>query len=139
MINSWFQSTSLGILSDIGKRDSRDVVDRLTIFANCCGFPSRLDIESMRRAGYGLSTCLVALCLLNGEIFRNDETGPPSQESPDSLDVLDYTVEEFLRKFLIEFNPPGTAYRLSLIKYFRFVRVSLTQHGIRRGHHIHGT
>jgi hypothetical protein len=93
----------------------------------------------MRRAGYGLSTCLVALCLLNGEIFRNDETGPPSQESPDSLDVLDYTVEEFLRKFLIEFNPPGTAYRLSLIKYFRFVRVSLTQHGIRRGHHIHGT
>ena len=129
--SAWFQSTSLGILSDIGKRDSQDVVDRLAIFANCCGFPSRLDTESVRRAGYGLSTCLVALCLLNGEIFRNDETGPSSQESPDSLDVLDYTVEEFLRKFLFEFNPPGTAYRLSLIKCFRLVRVSLTQHGIR--------
>jgi len=126
----WFQSISRGVLSDIEKRDSQEVVDRLAIFANCCDFPSRLDIESVRRAGYGLSTCLVALCLLNGEIFRNDETGPPSQESPDSLDMLDCTVEEFLRKFLFEFNPPGAAYHLSLIKRFRFVRVSLTEHGI---------
>jgi hypothetical protein len=128
--SAWFQSTSLGILSDIEKRDNQDVVDRLAIFAHCCEFPSRLDTESVRRAGYGLSTCLVALCLLNGEIFRNDETGPPSRESPDSLDMLDCTMEEFLRKFLFEFNPPGTAYHLSLIKHFRFVRVSLTQHGI---------
>jgi hypothetical protein len=72
----------------------------------------------------------MALCLLNGEIFRNDETVLQSQESPDSLDMLDCTVEELIRKFLLEFNPPGTEYRLSPVKHFRFTHVSLTQHGI---------
>jgi hypothetical protein len=126
----WFQSSSLSILSDIEVRENQKVADRLAIYANCCKFSSRLDTASVTGAGYGLSTCIVALCLLNGEIFRNDEKERSSQESLYPSDMLDCTVQEFLRRFLFEFNPPGRAYHMSRIKHFRFVDVNLTQHGV---------
>lgn len=126
----WFQSASLGILSDLEARESQQVADRLAIYANCCKFSARLDTVSVTRAGYCLSTCILALCLLSGEILRNDENEEPSQGSSHAPDMLDLTVQKFLERFCLEFNPPGHAYHLSLVQYFRFVDVQLTQNGI---------
>ena len=119
---TWLRSSSLGILSDIEERESKYVTDRLAIYANCCKFSTRLDPEAVKSAGYGLSTCILGLCLLNGEIVKNDEQVRSSQGAHD---MLDSTLQEFLGELLLEFNP----YRMALIKHFRFIHVKLTQYG----------
>ena len=118
----WLQSSSLGILSDIEERKSKFVADRLPIYANCCKFSSRLEPKSVTSAGYGLSTCILGLCLLSGEIFKNDKQVRSSQDAPD---IFGSTLHEFLGELLLEFND----HRMSLIEHFRFIHVKLTRYG----------
>ena len=123
-------ASSLSILRDMKARNNHVVADRLAIFANCCQYLTRLNITNLTRAGYGLSTCLLCLYLLNGAILGTIMETRSSQPSQDSKDILNCSICEFLERFSLVFDPPCEKFRLSFIdKYCGFGRVKLTPYG----------
>ncbi|KAI4209992.1 MAG: hypothetical protein LQ351_007099 [Letrouitia transgressa] len=124
-------ASSLSILDDIKARQNRDVSDRLAIFANCCQYRTRLDTPKLEQLKYGLSTCLLCLYLINGEVLRTSIGSQPNQSPQGAPDILNYPVYQVLRTLSLRFNPPVNTYQLSFIdKHCRFGRVKLTQFGI---------
>ncbi|KAK2728215.1 hypothetical protein CKAH01_11209 [Colletotrichum kahawae] len=55
-------------LAFLNQRDLFRVADRVAILANLCGYEQRLDTVELEKAGYGLSHCLLALALVNGDL-----------------------------------------------------------------------
>lgn len=55
-------------LAFLNQRDLFRVADRVAILANLCGYEQRLDTVDLEKGGYGLSHCLLALALLNGDL-----------------------------------------------------------------------
>ncbi|KAJ0268027.1 hypothetical protein COL940_013786 [Colletotrichum noveboracense] len=55
-------------LAFLNQRDLFRVADRVAILANLCGYEQRLDTVELENGGYGLSHCLLALALLNGDL-----------------------------------------------------------------------
>ncbi|KAF3805198.1 hypothetical protein GCG54_00010475 [Colletotrichum gloeosporioides] len=55
-------------LAFLNQRDLFRVADRVAILANLCGYEQRLDTVELEKGGYGLSHCLLALALLNGDL-----------------------------------------------------------------------
>ncbi|KAI1461663.1 hypothetical protein F4805DRAFT_453547 [Annulohypoxylon moriforme] len=123
------RSMSPTILSDIASRDIGKESDRLAIMANCCGYNTRLDTNSLNSGSSSLSLSILALYLLNGEIIENDldQLGQGS---------LDDNIHEYLSKqSLSSFRPPVEE-GLTFIKSCRFVDPVLTLEGTKTIGHL---
>ena len=128
---SSFPASSLSILEDIRIRKNQVVGDKLAIFANCCQYATRLDIAYLTREGYDLSTCILCLYLLNGEILGNFIENLSSQPLKSSEDLLDCSVYDFLHRISFTFSPPMDFYQVSFIdNHCRFSEVKLKPNGV---------
>ncbi|KAI1213866.1 uncharacterized protein F4807DRAFT_409436 [Annulohypoxylon truncatum] len=118
------RSMSPTILSDVVSRDIGKESDRLAIMANCCGYNTRLDTNSLNSDRSSLSLTILALYLLNGEIIENDPEKP-------GQGTLDDNVHKYLSKqSLSSFRPPVDE-ALTFIKGCRFINPVLTLEGTR--------
>ncbi|KAI0890635.1 uncharacterized protein GGS22DRAFT_151454, partial [Annulohypoxylon maeteangense] len=123
------RSMSPTILSDIVSRDIGKESDRLAIMANCCGYNTRLDTNSLNNDSSSLSLSILALYLLNGEIIENDPKQP-------SQGTLGDNIHEYLSKqSLSSFRPPVDE-GLTFIKSCRFVNPVLTLEGTQTTGHL---
>lgn len=123
-------SMSPTIIADVGKRDVTNHPDRLPISANCCSYNIRLDSDKLDKKRHSLSVAILALFLLNGEIFSEvpgDTTSPP-----------DLTVVESIQRYGFEgFNPPPFENRLlSFNKKCRFVDPQIAGDGVHTCGHL---
>ncbi|KAI1132248.1 heterokaryon incompatibility protein-domain-containing protein [Nemania abortiva] len=115
------------ILTDISRRGIQNESDRLAIAANCCGYNVRLDTTALNKCGSSLSLCMLALCLLNGEVMENH---PRPRRGTLKDDIFTYLSKQFLRSF----RPPVDE-GLTFIKSCRFTDPILTLSGTQtRGH-----
>jgi hypothetical protein len=55
-------------ISTLAKKKSWLVHDRLTVIANLCKYPLRLNANSLRRRGYDLAVCAFSLAIFNGDL-----------------------------------------------------------------------
>lgn len=116
------KAMSPAIFTDVGHREITLPEDILPIAANCCGYTIRLNTAMLKKARCSLSICILALYLLNGEIFRNDE---------DSTSLLSSKIFKFLEhQSLDNFDPPVDSRELTFMKSCRFVNVQLSEDGI---------
>jgi hypothetical protein len=120
-------SMSPTIFSDINKRELKRHWDQLAIAANCCQYSTRLNVQELKRKGHSFSLSKLALCLLNGELLRNDVViGNPSQ-----MTVLKFLSSQTFGGF---YAPMGQR-SLSFNKGCRLTDVELTRNGIlTKGH-----
>ncbi|KAI0100402.1 heterokaryon incompatibility protein-domain-containing protein [Nemania sp. FL0031] len=115
------------ILKDISRRGILAESDRLAIAANCCGYTVRLDTTALNKCGSSLSLCMLALCLLNGEVMENH---PRPRRGTLRDGIFTYLSKQFLRSF----RPPIDE-GLTFIKSCRLVDPVLTLAGTQtRGH-----
>ncbi|KFA69199.1 hypothetical protein S40285_00068 [Stachybotrys chlorohalonatus IBT 40285] len=122
------ESMSPTIISDIGRRDLEHQWDRLTIVANCCQYSTRLKIRELQQKDQSLSLSMLALWLLNGEIFYNKgDTGPLSK-----MNVLDFLTSHSFKGFYA----PLSRRSLSFNKGCRFPYVKLTRDGVSTKGHL---
>lgn len=121
------ESMSPIIISDIGKRNLQQQWDRLAIAANCCQYSTCLDVRELRQKKHSVSLSMLALWLLNGEIFRNKKaTGPPSQ-----MTVLEFITSHSFKGFYA----PLSQRSLTFNKGCRFPDAKLTPRGVlTKGH-----
>ncbi|KAI1739708.1 hypothetical protein F4680DRAFT_421281 [Xylaria scruposa] len=123
------QTMSPTIISDVEKRDVRNVWDRLAIVGNCCSYSTRMDIERLRQTGHSLSLSMLAMYLLNGEILDNRI----SNEHMASND----TVSRFLKaQSFNKISSPQEQLSLTFNKGSRFFNVKLNESGIRTSGHL---
>lgn len=117
LTESTYPSTTCSILEDICHRDLLKVEDRVSIMANAARFSKRLDMGSesalVKSDKYSLSAVLLALVLLNGEIFNHGI-------EYDRDDIMSHTVRSYLRKREHKFDPPMLEYQQSWIDHCRF-------------------
>ncbi|EXJ73940.1 uncharacterized protein A1O5_02234 [Cladophialophora psammophila CBS 110553] len=116
------RAMSTRILADISRRSAEIPSDTLAIVANCCGYATRLDVESLNKAGLrSLSLAILALFVLNGEILRNDT----NKDFP-------CTVVDFLKRQSFQgFDPPRDDRKLTFMKRCRLSDVVLSEEGIK--------
>jgi hypothetical protein len=80
-----YPSTTSSLLEDICNRNLGKEEDRVAILANAAKFPVRLDISSksplVTSHNFSLSTAMLALLLLNGEIFATCMVRNPRVQS----------------------------------------------------------
>jgi Heterokaryon incompatibility protein (HET) len=116
------KAMSPAIFADVDYRDITFPEDILPIAANCCGYTMRLNTAMLKKARCSLSICILALYLLNGEIFRNDE---------DNTSLLSSKIFRFLEhQSLDNFDPPVDNKEFTFMKSCRFVDVQLSEDGI---------
>ncbi|KAM5344457.1 hypothetical protein ACJ41O_012993 [Fusarium nematophilum] len=125
------ESTSMSgtIVSDILARGVTEPWDLLAIIANCCQYSTRLNITKLQQLtdkGLSLSLSILVLRLLNGEILKNDDAPPSTDNAVDLINSL----------FFDGFQAPGGEKRLTYNKGCRFVRVKLTKEGITTTGHL---
>ncbi|KAF2119465.1 hypothetical protein BDV96DRAFT_486706 [Lophiotrema nucula] len=122
------QTTTLSILEDICSRDLEKEHDRIAIMANASRFPVRLDVGEnsplVRRGAYSLSTALLALILMNGEIVKTD-----SGVLADT--VLNYTLREYLSSWQYKFIAPGNKFEQTFIDHCRLISPIISRSGLR--------
>ncbi|KAI1447668.1 hypothetical protein F5Y02DRAFT_378088 [Annulohypoxylon stygium] len=123
------RSMSPSILSDIVSRDIGKESDRLAIMANCCGYGTRLDTNSLNSDKSSLSLSILALYLLNGEIIEND----PNKSDQGTLDD---NIHEYLSKQSLNSFQPPVDERLTFIKNCRFIDPRLTLEGTETTGHL---
>ncbi|KAK2601579.1 hypothetical protein QQS21_004897 [Conoideocrella luteorostrata] len=117
------------IVSDIEKRDIESYWDRLAIVANCCQYSVRLDIPRLVQEEQSASLSMLTMCLLNGEILRNDDGCRGS--------LLQMTVSDLLQAQSFRgFYAPAGSRSLSFNKRCRFINTRLTPNGIFTVGHI---
>ncbi|TRX91123.1 hypothetical protein FHL15_007911 [Xylaria flabelliformis] len=117
------QTMSPTIISDVEKRDVRQVWDRLAIVGNCCSYSIRMDIERLRQTGRSLSLSMLAMYLLNGEILDNRASNEYSASND--------TVSEFLKiQSFSKISSPQEHPSLTFNKGSRFFNVKLSESGI---------
>jgi hypothetical protein len=114
------QAMSPNIFADIGHRDITKPYDILAIAANCCDYSIRLNTTGLEEAQYSLSSCLLALYLLNGEIMTNDE-----EETLATINIFEYLKKHSLDNF----DPPVGTGELTFTKRCRFPDVELSEDG----------
>jgi hypothetical protein len=119
------------VVADIEARDLDVLWDRLAIIGNCCQYRIRLDVTSLCQQHHSLSLSVLALCLLNGEILKNDDDHDYGHDNS-SRPLGSLTASEFLNKQLFEaFSAPrGDSRKLTFNKGCRFHDVKLTQEGV---------
>lgn len=62
------------VITDLEMRDMSRCWDRLSLVANCCQYPIRLDVKRLKGQNHSLSLSMMAMCLLNGEILDNSKS-----------------------------------------------------------------
>jgi len=112
---------SPAIFHDIGSREIGTAADLLAIIANCCRYVARLNTETLKNLGESLSTAILALYVINGEILRHDS---PAQE------VLNKTVFKCLRREALQVHPPIQRNELMFTRYCRLPTVKLSRRGM---------
>lgn len=123
-----FKSMSTDIISDVDGGSCEHAMDRLAIIANCCHYSRRLDCRRLSGL-YNLSTCLLTLFLLNGELLRHAVQDYEAQTGM-VASCSSSTIHEFLKAFSLSFTPPVSVRQLTFIQNCRLPNVSLTLDGI---------
>lgn len=121
-----YPACTLSILDDICHRDIEKVEDRVAIMANASKYSRRLDtsISSplVTSEAYSLSAILLALILINGEIMKTEHIG--------HVDVMSYTLRQYLQELQYWFRAPRLQYEQSFINHCRMKESVISQHGI---------
>jgi hypothetical protein len=125
---SLYPSTTLSVLDDICNRDLFIEGDRVAIMANASRFSVRLNIAKtsllMTSDRYSLSTALLALVLLNGEILADNLDMSQS-------DLLGHSLRSYLEACQYKFNAPSLRYEQSFIDHCRYRSPTITKQGMR--------
>lgn len=112
------------ILEDIAHRNARFRADLLPIASNCCEYGVRLDTNRLSKSDISLAVCILALWLLNGEIYKSHV-----EKTPAELEAMN--VFEYLKAISLDnFSPPLQRGQLTFLKTCRFVDVQLSEHGV---------
>lgn len=114
------------IIADTERRGVKEPWDRLSIVANCCDYPFRLNEQQLRHNGSSLSLSVLAMCLLNGLILHNG-----TNNSISKMSVSEFLKVQSFNKF---YSPPEQP-NLTFNKGCRFVDVELSKVGVgTKGH-----
>lgn len=114
---------SPSIFGNIQKRDISHEWDTLAITANACGYRRRLNTELLKDQNRRLSHCLLALFLLNGEIFSGGHRH--------DMSLLDDDIRGFLDQIQPTFSDlPVRKGGLTFLKYCRLPFVELCDDGV---------
>ncbi|KAH7042184.1 heterokaryon incompatibility protein-domain-containing protein [Macrophomina phaseolina] len=126
-----FANTTVSILSNLELKYCEYQIDRIAILANCCDYPIGLNIEPLKSGKFSLSTAIMALYLLNGEIFGNTPHHVAATGVESAKALLANPVLEYLRASSLRLEIPGPAFNHSFMANCRFPRVKLTNSGIK--------
>ncbi|KAL1648442.1 hypothetical protein SLS58_002197 [Diplodia intermedia] len=118
------RSMTTRILEDIAHRNARFRADLLPIASNCCQYGVRLDTNRLSRSDVSLAACILALWLLNGEIFKSNVRATPAEL--ESMNIFEYLKAISLDSF----SPPLQKGQLTFLKSCRFVDVRLSENGV---------
>lgn len=120
-------TTTYSVLVDICNRSLQKDEDRIALLANVLRFPTRLDIGEasplIKTDTYSLSTALLALVLLNGEILWNYDDLPER--------ILGHDLQSYLEYCEYLFNPPHNSKEQEFINHCRFMSPAITTKGIK--------
>ncbi|KAF2853357.1 hypothetical protein T440DRAFT_465757 [Plenodomus tracheiphilus IPT5] len=121
-----FPTTTLSIIDDVCNRSLKNMEDRVAIIANAAKFERRIDVSPssalVRNETYSLSTILLALVLLNGEILSHDTKVPGN--------IMNYSLRDYLLAFQNIYDAPMTSYEQSFIDCCRFTTPMFTKRGL---------
>lgn len=122
-----FPTTTYSVLVDICNRSIQKDHDRIALLANALRFSTRLDTSDrsplVTSDDYSLSTALLALVLLNGEILSNDNDIPGT--------ILGHDLQSYLEDCEYPFDPPLPRNEQSFVDHCRFKSPTITHQGIR--------
>ncbi|VUC20392.1 unnamed protein product [Clonostachys rosea] len=119
------ESMTSRIIADLQIKEVTVASDILAIIANCCTYPVRLDEKVLDQVD--ISVSILALRLLNGEVFHNGRGRNRSFTRPKR------TTERF---FFPQFDAPPSHHRLTYNKHCRFDAVYLTSTGVETTGHL---
>jgi hypothetical protein len=117
------KAMSSRIIADIGRRQVHNAFDLLPSIANSCDYRYHLHSKQLASRDSSLSLCLLALFLLNGEIFRNGIRTASVLERTNIFEYLDYISFR-------SFRPPVMRKELTFLKRARFPHVSFSEQGV---------
>ncbi|KAK8036680.1 hypothetical protein PG993_008663 [Apiospora rasikravindrae] len=120
------------IITDLTSRDLKSNWDRLPIAANCCLHSVRLNSIELKAQGRSLSLALLAQCLLNGEILKNNPQYGLNAETAQHLPIASFLKQQCFYGL----RSPSKSYGLSYNKGCRFVNVKLKKEGIQTKGHL---
>ena len=119
------------VVADVERRGVKNPEDRLSIAANCCRYPIRLNTRELQRNVPSLSLSKLAMCLLNGEILYNGRakgSHPPTSQM---------TVSAYLEtQFFHGFCSPRDEHSLTFNRGCRLISVELGASGIATKGHL---
>jgi hypothetical protein len=118
-------SMSPTIIDDIAKRGIEREWDRLAIIANCCQYVHRLDSTKLQEK-HSLGLSLLALCLVNGEIFSNHPRNNGNITKTRTIPVTEYLHTQFFKGL----RSPERTGKLTFNKGCRFSNVRLKEDGV---------
>jgi hypothetical protein len=119
-------SMSPTIIEDIANRTLEREWDILAIVANCCQYSNRLNSTKLQHGKQSLSLSLLALCLINGEIFSNHP-----EDDFDVRATRSMTITQLLHKHFFQgLESPWSKAKLTFNKSCRFSNVVLTDVGV---------
>lgn len=127
---SYYPTMTISVLDDICNRLLEKEEDRIAILANAMRFSKRLDIRPespiVKSGTYSLSTALLALILMNGEILLNSDV----DDRISSADLMRHTLQSYLRHHEYMVNAPSCKLEQSFINRCRFKSPTITSRGI---------
>jgi hypothetical protein len=114
------RTITIDVLKDLNERDITNPADFLAITANICGYDNRILATKNKTLKMSLSLGILALCISNGELFRND-----CEDMAPYVDIF-----EFLEKLAMPISPPSPDRALLFMKHCRFSVDRLSSVGI---------
>lgn len=131
------KSMSTLVLSDLGRKHYTLPSDILNIAANCNLYPQVMNTASLDKLGDSLSIATLTMWFLNGEIFRNNDLGGPTNNN--TARRVNQSVFQYLHSIAFDDCPPfGEQGRLTYRRKFRFLNPKLTKMGIDTCGHLFG-
>ena len=131
------KSMSTLVLSDLGRKHYTLPSDILNIAANCNLYPQVMNTTSLDKLGDSLSIATLTMWFLNGEIFRNNDLGGPTNNN--TARRVNQNVFQYLHSIAFDDCPPfGEQGRLTYRRKFRFLNPKLTKMGIDTSGHLFG-
>lgn len=126
-----YTSYTKDVLRELEGRENRDVFDKLAIISNCCNYSVRLDGRRLAAGNrFGLSVCILALLLLNGEVLRNCRNRARNEEGR-RYTVINKTICEIWDEYGLQSIPISWDDKhLTFLKRCRLPNVRLTAEGI---------
>jgi hypothetical protein len=136
-----YPTTTASVLEDISSRCLENESDRIAILANALKCKKRLNTGKgsplIESGMYSLSTALLAVILMNGEVLRGvsgDSVKWPlidrSADFPSEANILSHTLPSYLNACQSLFTAPGRIRHQSFIDRCRFISPTITHRGI---------